>query len=213
MALKTIRPYLMYSVNPDPAGNGGGAGGDGDSGQTPSGQQSQNEGGSGDRGNQDNADNGGENGEDPEGRGSKQAVLQDLARERDKRQELEARLKELTDAEEERKRAEMSELEKAQADLEKERTEREAAQSELNKQNQERLRTSIASEMKLPAAMAGRISGGTEEEMRADAKALAEALGPYTGPPDNSQGSGGAKTAPAATLTDALNAHYQTNKN
>ncbi|MEJ6019868.1 capsid assembly scaffolding protein Gp46 family protein [Corynebacterium sp. H113] len=147
-------------------------------------------------------------GENPDGRGSKQAVLADLARERDKRQELEAKIAEFEKAEEERKRSEMTELEKLQADLEKERAEKEKMLAELSKRDLARTRDELASEFNIPAAMAGRITGGTPEEMRADAEALAKALGPYNGPSDPSAGRGNGTSKPA-TLEAAIAAKYQ----
>lgn len=145
--------------------------------------------------------------EDPNGRGSKQAVLADLARERDKRQELEAKLAEFQKADEERKRAEMSEVERLQADLEAARKAEESARAEIAKRDLEGERSKLAAEFKFPAAMAGRITGATPEEMREDAKALAEAIGPYTGPADKSAGRGSTNSSPF-DLNAAIAAHY-----
>lgn len=143
----------------------------------------------------------------PEGRGSKREVLQDLARERDKRQELEAQLKAFQDAEEERKRSEMTEIERLQEDMEKSQQEKEKLLAELNKRDLEKARSEIALEFKIPAAMADRIQGETPEEIRKDAQALAEALGPYTGPVDKSVGRGTGQTA-TFDLNAAIAAHY-----
>ncbi|MFI5504470.1 DUF4355 domain-containing protein [Corynebacterium kutscheri] len=143
----------------------------------------------------------------PEGRGSKREVLQDLARERDKRQELEAQLKAFQDAEEERKRSEMTEIERLQEDMEKSQQEKEKLLAELNKRDLEKARSEIALEFKIPAAMADRIQGETPEEIRKDAQALAEALGPYTGPVDKSVGRGTGQTT-TFDLNAAIAAHY-----
>ncbi|ALA67551.1 DUF4355 domain-containing protein [Corynebacterium lactis] len=112
--------------------------------------------------------------ENPDGRGSKSksVVLADLARERDKRQALEARLAEFEQAKEQRKRSEMTEIERLQADLEVARKVEEDARAEITKRDLDAERARIAAEFKIPAAMAGRIAGATPEEMREDAKAL-----------------------------------------
>lgn len=146
--------------------------------------------------------------ENPDGRGSKSAVLADLARERDKRQALEAKLAEFEKAEEERKRSEMTEIERLQADLEASRKAEEDARAEIAKRDLDAERARIAAEFKIPAAMAGRITGATPEEMRDDAKALAEAIGPYTGPADKSAGRGGGQATPTS-LEAAIAAKYQ----
>lgn len=68
-----------------------------------------------------------------------------------------------------RKEAEMSELEKAQkraADLE----------AELSRERVEKLRVKVAARYQLPDSLADRLKGETEEELDADAKALAELL-------------------------------------
>ncbi|ALA66922.1 capsid assembly scaffolding protein Gp46 family protein [Corynebacterium lactis] len=149
-----------------------------------------------------------EDAENPDGLGSKRAVLADLAKERDKRQELEARLAEFEQAEEERKRSEMTEIERLQADLEAARKAEEDARAEIAKRDLDAERARIAAEFKIPAAMAGRIAGATPEEMREDAKALAEAIGPYTGPADKSAGRGGGQVTPT-TLEAAIAAKYR----
>lgn len=146
--------------------------------------------------------------ENPDGRGSKSAVLADLARERDKRQALEAKLAEFEQAEQERKRSEMTEIERLQADLEASRKAEEDARAEIAKRDLDAERARIAAEFKIPAAMAGRIAGATPEEMRDDAKALAEAIGPYTGPADKSAGRGGGQATPTS-LEAAIAAKYQ----
>lgn len=210
------RPWLRFLEGPNAAGpgatnndpaptatNNGAAPGDGDRGDQDGGNGNDGSGENND-GNDDGADG---DGEDPKGRGSKEAVLADLARERDKRQAAEARLAELEAAEKERQREGMTEAEKAMADLEALRSEHAEAVAKLAAIEHERQRAAVAAELQIPAAMAGRIQGETPEEMRADAKKLAEALGPYSGPSDPSQGHGRA-TKVAANLTEALNAHY-----
>lgn len=68
-----------------------------------------------------------------------------------------------------RQEAEMSELQKAQkraADLEE----------ELSRERVEKLRVKVAARYQLPDSLADRLKGETEEELDADAKALAELL-------------------------------------
>lgn len=68
-----------------------------------------------------------------------------------------------------RKEAEMSEIEKAQKranDLE----------AELKRERSEKMRLKVAAKYQLPEAFANRLQGETEEELDADAKALAELL-------------------------------------
>lgn len=145
--------------------------------------------------------------EDPAARGSKESVLADLARERDKRQAAEARLAELEAAEQERQREGMTEAEKAKADLEALRAEHAAAVAKLADIEHDKQRAAIAAELNIPAGMAGRIQGETPEEMRADATKLAEVLGPYTGPSDPSAGRGNAAAQPK-DLESAIRGFY-----
>lgn len=72
-------------------------------------------------------------------------------------------------AEQKRKEAEMTELQKLQAELEKTKAEYKAIQlSEM--------RRAAAAKVELPAAFADRLRGETPEELEADAKQLLEAL-------------------------------------
>lgn len=139
--------------------------------------------------------------EDPKARGSKESVLADLARERDKRQALEAKVAEF-------ERAQMTEAEKAEADRKQLEEKYAAATAKIAEYERKQALAEISAEFNIPAAMAGRIQGATPEEMRADAKALADSLGPYTGPSDPSAGQGGGKPALAASLDAAIAAAY-----
>jgi len=126
--------------------------------------------------------------DNPDARGSKRAVLKDLATERDKRQAAEAARDELQERLDAIDREKMTELQRAQADLEKANAriaELEAAETERAR---EQLVTKVLSEAKLPAEMADRLRGETEEELAADAKTLAAALGFDRKPVDPSQG-------------------------
>ncbi|MEJ6013281.1 hypothetical protein WG936_05450 [Corynebacterium sp. H127] len=137
--------------------------------------------------------------EDPKARGSKQSVLQDLARERDKRQALEAKLAEY-------EREKMTEAQKVQDDLNKAREriaafEKSEAERKLND-----LKVKALTAAGLPAEMAGRITGATLEELTADAKSLKEALGPDKSVEDLSQGKGQAGKTNYRNLAEATRA-------
>lgn len=91
-------------------------------------------------------------------------------------------------ADQERKEAELSEMEKLQKQL----ADREA---KLNELNLKELQRSIAEDVGLPPALAKRIQGDNEESMREDAKALLEAMpkkasikSATTNPTDGKQG-------------------------
>ena len=123
--------------------------------------------------------------EDPKARGSKAAVLRDLAAERDKRQEAQAQLLE------------------AQAELKR------VAERLAAVEHQQLVRDVVA-EVKLPAELAARLVGTTREELVADAKKLAGSLGFDQRPVDPSQGRSSGGLPQAATLTDALAHVYST---
>ncbi len=72
-------------------------------------------------------------------------------------------------AEDERKKAAMTETEKLKADLE-------AANKKLAEHNRTEQRRTIAAKVGLPLAFASRLQGETPEELEADAKSLLEAL-------------------------------------
>lgn len=133
----------------------------------------------------------------------------ELAAEREKTSALEAELATLRAAEEARTREQMTELEKAQADLKKAAEEKAQLAEELSKRDRENALADLAAEFKIPPAMIGRIQGTTPEEMRTDAEALSQAIGPYNGPSDPSAGRGGGRgPAQHTTLGAALAAHY-----
>lgn len=137
--------------------------------------------------------------DNPDGRGSKRAVLKDLAEERDKRQAAEAARDEYKERLDAIDREKMTELEKANeriAELEAEKTARE----------REQLVGKVLSDAKLPAEMADRLRGETQEELAADAKALAAALGFDRKPVDPSQGRGTQRATTPMTLQQATDA-------
>ncbi|MCI6205598.1 MAG: DUF4355 domain-containing protein [Corynebacterium glucuronolyticum] len=115
--------------------------------------------------------------ENPDARGSKRAVLGDLARERDKRQAAEAERDELKKQLDAIAEKDMTELEKAQ----KQRDELQTRLAELEKEKadaeRKRMIAGVLKKAGLPAEMAGRLNGDTLEELEADAEALATALG------------------------------------
>ncbi|MFJ7176412.1 hypothetical protein ACIQXA_08390 [Streptomyces massasporeus] len=76
-----------------------------------------------------------------------------------------------------------------------------AAESEAATAKQELLRYRVAAKKKLPAELAARLRGATEEEMETDAESLLEVLGQRSTP---SYDGGVRKPAPAPTDMNAL---------
>lgn len=101
--------------------------------------------------------------EPEKGAGGKDAILADLAKERDKRQALEAKLAEYEDAQK-------TEAEKAAERLTT--AERTAAEASARA-----LRYEAAAEAGLPLNMAARLRGDTKEELLADAEELKGLVG------------------------------------
>jgi len=97
-----------------------------------------------------------------------------------------SRIKEFEDAQK-------SEDEKRVEALDAERKRAETAESRIQELEVKQLRGEVAAEKKLPPKLAGRLTGGTREEIEADADALLEDLGTLPGetPPP---GDGGART-------------------
>ncbi|MFG3476469.1 hypothetical protein ACGF3K_14555 [Streptomyces sp. NPDC047980] len=106
------------------------------------------------------------------------------------RDRLAARLQELED----RDKTEAQKLAEAKA----------AAESEAATARQELLRYRVAAAKKLPASLAARLQGSTEEEMAADADALLEVLGAQQQANAPSYDGGVRKPAPAPTDMNAL---------
>ncbi|HFG8808092.1 TPA: hypothetical protein ACGIY5_001459 [Corynebacterium striatum] len=119
--------------------------------------------------------------EDPDGRGSKRAVLEDLARERKKRQSVES---------------ERDELAERLKKLEQENAARE---------RKENMKAALA-KANLPAEMADRLKGESLEELTEDAEKLAKSLGYDRSAIDPGQGK--TKAPKPATLADAIKNHY-----
>ena len=145
--------------------------------------------------------------DNPDGRGSKRAVLGDLARERDKRQAAEAERDELKKQLDVIAEKDMTELEKAQ----KQRDELQPRLAELEKEKadaeRKRMIAGVLKKAGLPAEMEGRLQGETAEELEADARKLAEVLGFDRRAVDPSQARTN-KGAIAASLSEALRNHY-----
>lgn len=145
--------------------------------------------------------------DNPDGRGSKRAVLGDLARERDKRQAAEAERDELKKQLDVIAEKDMTELEKAQ----KQRDELQTRLAELEKEKadaeRKRMIAGVLKKAGLPAEMEGRLQGETAEELEADARKLAEVLGFDRRAVDPSQARTN-KGAIAASLSEALRNHY-----
>lgn len=151
------------------------------------------------------ADSDGDGGE-PNGRGSKTQVLADLAKERDKRQILDKENAALKARLAEFERAQMTEQEKTAADLKTAQDRVAALEAQIAEQHRQAAVAKALKTAGLPADLAGRLQGSTPEELAADAKALAAALGEL--PVDPSQGHhAGGKPAPRS-LTEALRNHY-----
>lgn len=151
------------------------------------------------------ADSDGDGGE-PNGRGSKTQVLADLAKERDKRQTLDKENAALKARLAEFERAQMTEQEKTAADLKTAQDRVAALEAQIAEQHRQAAVAKALKTVGLPADLAGRLQGSTPEELAADAKALAAALGELPVDPSQGQHAGG-KPAPRS-LTEALRNHY-----
>nr|DAW70006.1 MAG TPA: protein of unknown function (DUF4355) [Caudoviricetes sp.] len=151
------------------------------------------------------ADSDGDGG-DPNGRGSKTQVLADLAKERDKRQTLDKENAALKARLAEFERAQMTEQEKTAADLKTAQDRVAALEAQIAEQQRQAAVAEALKTAGLSADLAGRIQGSTPEELAADAKALAAALGEPPVDPSQGQHAGG-KMAPRS-LTEALRNHY-----
>lgn len=143
---------------------------------------------------------------DPNGRGSKTQVLADLAKERDKRQTLDKENAALKARLAEFERAQMTEQEKTAADLKTAQGRVAALEAQIAEQQRQAAVAEALKTAGLSADLAGRIQGSTPEELAADAKALAAALGELPVDPSQGQHAGG-KPAPRS-LTEALRNHY-----
>ena len=115
----------------------------------------------------------GDTAEKETGKGGKDAVLADLAKERDRRQALEAQLQEYQDAQ--------------KTDAEKTAERLTAAETAAAESSAELARYKAAAEADLPLNMAGRLRGDSLDDLIEDAKALKEHLAPpnrFTGSAD-----------------------------
>lgn len=142
----------------------------------------------------------------PNGRGSKTQVLADLAKERDKRQTLDKENAALKARLAEFERAQMTEQEKTAADLKTAQDRVAALEAQIAEQQRQAAVAKALKTVGLPADLAGRLQGSTPEELAADAKALAAALGEPPVDPSQGQHADG-KPAPRS-LTEALRNHY-----
>ncbi|CAM4011080.1 hypothetical protein [Corynebacterium belfantii] len=150
--------------------------------------------------------------EDPEARGSKNMVLKDLARERDKRQEAEQQRDEFKAKLDEIERSKMSDHEKAVADRDQAlariaELEKQIADEEAASKRREAVSQALSA-TKLPAEMADRLRGETAEEIMEDAKVLAKTIGFDRSAFDPSQGQNAAGKSQANSLSSALRAHF-----
>ncbi|MBG9319601.1 hypothetical protein I4J37_07495 [Corynebacterium belfantii] len=150
--------------------------------------------------------------EDSEARGSKNMVLKDLARERDKRQEAEQQRDEFKAKLDEIERSKMSDHEKAVADRDQAlariaELEKQIADEEAASKRREAVSQALSA-TKLPAEMADRLRGETAEEIMEDAKVLAKTIGFDRSAFDPSQGQNAAGKSQANSLSSALRAHF-----
>ena len=169
-----------------------------------SGRQREGETASATSSNTDDSDSDGDG--DPNGRGSKTQVLADLAKERDKRQTLDKENAALKARLAEFERAQMTEQEKTAADLKTAQDRVAALEAQIAEQQRQAAVAEALKTAGLSADLAGRLQGSTPEELAADAKALAAALGEPPVDPSQGQHAGG-KMAPRS-LTEALRNHY-----
>lgn len=169
-----------------------------------SGRQREGETASATSSNTDDSDSDGDG--DPNGRGSKAQVLADLVKERDKRQAFEEENTALKARLEEFERAQMTEQEKTAADLKTAQDRVAALEAQIAEQQRQAAVAEALKTAGLSADLAGRLQGSTPEELVADAKALAAALGEP--PVDPSQGHHAGGRATPRSLTEALRNHY-----
>ena len=142
----------------------------------------------------------------PNGRGSKTQVLAELAKERDKRQTLDKENAALKARLAEFERAQMTEQEKTAADLKTAQDRVAVLEAQIAEHQRQAAVAEALKTAGLSANLAGRLQGSTLEELAADAKALAAALGEP--PVDPSQGHHAGGRATPRSLTEALRNHY-----
>ena len=99
------------------------------------------------------------------------AIKERLERERKKYADYED-LKKAKSELDEIKRGKMTEIDKLKADLETAKAESVSLTAQINEMNLNNMKSKIASEMGIPSEFAVRLSGNTEEEVRADAEKL-----------------------------------------
>lgn len=146
--------------------------------------------------------------EEPNAAGSKQSVLDDLAKERKTRQALEARVAELEDATktEEQKRAEQFEA------LQKSEVEKAA---QLTAKDQMLLAYQVAASKGLDLDAAERLRGSTREELEADADKWVSKWGTAHRPgfvPGAGGASGGGQTDPGSGVARLRHAYNESSK-
>lgn len=154
-------------------------------------------------------DDAGDDEGDPNGRGSKRAVLEDLSRERDKRQAVEAQLAEVQAKLQEFERAQMSDVQKAVADRDSALSKVAELEKQLAQVHRQAAVKEAVAKYGIPAAMADRLRGSTSEEILADAAEMAKAGGFGAQALDPSQGKTSEKTKLSYTnLNEAIGARY-----
>lgn len=199
-----IRCVTQHPIDGQPLAGGSSTAEGAASAPQASGRQREGETASATSSNTDDSDSDGDG--DPNGRGSKAQVLADLAKERDKRQAFEEENAALKARLAEFERAQMTEQEKTAADLKTAQDRVAALEAQIAEQQRQAAVAEALKTAGLSADLAGRIQGSTPEELVADAKALATALGEP--PVDPSQGQHASGRATPRSLTEALRNHY-----
>lgn len=133
---------------------------------------------------------------DDNGKGGKDAVLADLAKERSAKKAAERQLSELT-----KRLQEFEDRDKTESQKLTERAE--MAERELNKTRAEALRARVGLAKGLPADLVERLRGETEDELSADADSLLALVTPGRPRGDVDQGVRGDGTAPQMSPTQA----------
>lgn len=108
---------------------------------------------------------------DEEGKGGKDAVLADLAKERDKRQALEAEREDMA-----KQLKELQDRDKSEGEKLAERAAN--AEGDLSKAQRKAIQLEVGLDKGLPKSLAMRLQGDTQEEMEKDADELLKQLKP-----------------------------------
>ncbi|WP_297187961.1 hypothetical protein [uncultured Corynebacterium sp.] len=190
--MKVKYPFWLRFIEGTPSGEvGGGSTADEskDGNESPKGAEREKRDTSDDsgKGDSDGGDEDDSDGENGAGRGSKRAVLGDLAKERDKRQEWQTKAKN-AEFENERLKGEKKDLETRFAEMAEKISAMEKFMDSVKESERiDRVKTAL-SDAHLPAEMADRVRGETLEEIAKDVQELSKLFGFDKRPLDPSQG-------------------------